>query len=271
MDGDAITWWGEFYRLQDLARQSPEPERSELEARINRDHAHLVARYDGEVSYLDAQLGRLLGGLRKLDRWGDTFVVVVGDHGESFGEHRVQLWEHNGTVFDDVLHVPMLLRRPDGVGAGQRVAGLVRTIDVAPTVLDWLGLPGLEGIQGRSILALTEDPEAPAPGEILIEALRNEQLRPTQQSYLGLRTERHKVVLEFDSEGKVVDRRVYDLGADPTEHISDADLDAPEDADTLAQRVLDEHAALERGRSLPTRGLDEVSSEALRALGYLEE
>ena len=271
MDGDAITWWGEFNRLQDRARQSAEPERSELEARINRDHSHMVARYDGEVSYLDAQLGRLLGGLEKLDRWGDTFVVVVGDHGESFGEHRVQLWEHNATVFDEVLHVPMLLRRPDGVGAGQRVAGLVRTIDVAPTVLDWLGLPGLEGIQGRSILALTEDPKMAAPGEILIEALREDQLRPAQQSFLGLRTERHKLVLEFDSEGKVVGRKLYDLATDPAERRPDADLDAPNDLDTLAQRVLDEHGALGRSRDLPTRGLDEVSSEALRALGYLEE
>jgi arylsulfatase A-like enzyme len=269
MDGDAITWWREFNRLQDRARQSPEPERSELEARINRDHSHLVARYDGEVSYLDAQLGRLLGGLQKLDRWKDTFVVVVGDHGESFGEHRVQLWEHNATVFDEVLQVPLLLRRPDGVGAGQRVAGLVRTIDVAPTVLDWAGLPPLEGIQGRSLLPLTEDPDADAPGEILVEARRNRQLRPAQQSYLGLRTERHKVVVEFDAEGEIVDRKVYDLAADPAERRPDSNLS--EDREALAQRVLDEHAALEQGRRLPTRSLDEVSSEALRALGYLEE
>jgi len=271
MDGDAITWWGVFNELQDRARRSGEPERSELEARINRDHGHMVARYDGEVSYLDAQLGRLLSGLQELGRLQNTLVVVVGDHGESFGEHRVQLWEHNATVFDDALHVPMLLRRPDGVGAGRRVAGLVRTIDVAPTVLDWLGLPGFEDIQGRSILPLTEDPEADAPGEILIEALRNEQLRPTPHSYLGLRTEHHKLILEFDSEGEIVDRRIYDLVADPGERRPIADDDAPGDPQTLAQRVLDEHAALGRGGSLPTRGLDEVSSEALRALGYLEE
>lgn len=271
MDGDAVNWWGEFTRLRERARRSSEPERSELEARINRHHGHLVARYDGEVSYVDAQLGRLLGGLQKLGRWGDTLVLVVGDHGESFGEHRVQIWEHNGSVYDEVLHVPMLLRRPDGVGAGQRVAGLVRTIDVAPTVLDWLGLPGLEGIQGRSILALTEDPGAAAPGEVLIEALREKQLRPTQKSFLGLRTERHKVVLELDAEGRVVGREIYDLAADPAERSPEAGRDAPQGPEALVQRVLDEHAALERGRSLPTRGLDEVTSDALRALGYLEE
>jgi arylsulfatase A-like enzyme len=271
MDGDAITWWHGFNRLQGRAIKAVEPERSELETRINRDHAHMVARYDGEVSYLDAQLGRLLGGIQELDRLGNTFVVVVGDHGESFGEHRVQLWEHNATVFDEVLRVPMLLRRPDGVGAGERVAGLVRTIDVAPTLLDWLGLPGLEGVQGRSLLALTEDPEADAPGEILIEALRNRQLRPVQQSYLGLRTERHKVVLELDAAGDVTNRRIYDLATDPGERRPDAEIEAPETRDTLAQRVLDAHAALERGRNLPTRGLDEVDSEALRALGYLDE
>ena len=64
---------------------------------------------------------------------------------------------------------------------------------------------------------------------------------------------------------------LYDLAADPAERRPNADLDAPNDLDTLAQRVLDEHGALGRSRDLPTRGLDEVSSEALRALGYLEE
>jgi arylsulfatase A-like enzyme len=270
MDGDAVTWWGEFSRLRELALQSSGPERAGFEAQINRNHAHLVARYDGEVSYLDAQLGRLLAGLQKLGRWEDTLVVVVGDHGESFGEHGVQMWEHNTTVFDEVLRVPLLLRRPDGVGAGQRVSGLVRTLDVAPTVLDWLGLPGLEGVQGRSILALTEDPGAAAPGEILIEALREKQLRPAPTSFLGLRTERYKVVLELDAEGQVVGRAIYDLAADPAESQPDAGRAALPDPEAVVQRVLGEHAALVQERSLPTRGLDEVTSEALRQLGYLE-
>jgi arylsulfatase A-like enzyme len=271
MDGDAVTWWGEFSRLRERARRSPEPERFELEARINRDHAHLVARYDGEVSYLDAQLGRLLDGLEKLGHRGDTLVLVVGDHAESFGEHGVQMWEHNATVYDEVLRVPLLLRRPDGVGAGRRVSRLVRTIDVAPTVLEWLGLPGLEGVQGRSILSLTEDPEAAAPGEILIETLREKQLRPTDHSFLGLRTERQKVVLELDAEDRLVGREIFDLASDPAERRPDGGGGAAQDPEALVQRALDEHAALARGRSLPTRDLDRVSSDALRALGYLAE
>ena len=64
---------------------------------------------------------------------------MVADHGESFGEHQ-QIWEHNGEIYDEVVRVPLLIRRPDGVGAGTVVDRLVRNYDVTPTVLDYLGL-----------------------------------------------------------------------------------------------------------------------------------
>ncbi len=105
--------------------------------------------YDREISYVDACLGDLLDRLRK-DGWLDGAVlVIVGDHGESLDEHGEQT--HGALLYEGVLHVPMLVRAPGLVPAARRVRGPVSLVDVAPTALDLLGLPPLEGAQGRSL------------------------------------------------------------------------------------------------------------------------
>lgn len=124
-----------------------DPEPSELE----RD---LVRLYEGEVSYLDAHLGRLFDGLREAGVWDDALVVVTADHGETFHEHA-DCWNHGLGVYDTTVRVPLIVRAP-GRGAGARVAQVVSTIDVAPTVLDLLGLEPGPRVDGHSLAPLLE-------------------------------------------------------------------------------------------------------------------
>ena len=236
----------------------------------SREDRHMVARYDGELGYLDSQLGRLFAALREAGHWRETLVVVVADHGESFGEHGVQYWEHNSTVFDDVLRVPLLIRRPDGVGRGRRVAGLVRTIDVAPTVLDWLGASPPEGMQGVSLLGLTGDGDVEAPGEIVVEALRGRQINPRDHSLLGLRTEQAKLMVRFDATGRPARAVVFDLEKDPGERRPTPAARAGRRFTELWKQLTERRRTLSRRTRSTSRELDELTSQALEALGYLE-
>ncbi len=114
------------------------------------DKAKIVALYDGGIVYADEYVGRLVALLKKMSLWDDTILVVLSDHGEEFWEHDNVT--HSFTVYDEVLHVPLLWRVPGHASSGLRVARRVHLMDVAPTLLDLAGLPVPESFMGRSLL-----------------------------------------------------------------------------------------------------------------------
>jgi arylsulfatase len=94
--------------------------------------------YDGEVAYLDQQVGRLLGFLESRGMLENTLIVLVADHGESLGEHGIR-YRHVG-LHDTTTHVPLMIRWPGRDQEGRRLHGLVQTIDLFPTLLKAAGL-----------------------------------------------------------------------------------------------------------------------------------
>jgi arylsulfatase A-like enzyme len=95
--------------------------------------------YDGEVAYMDHQVGRLLDGMASRGLLATTVVALVADHGENLGEHGL-LYRHVG-LFETTTHVPLLVRWPGPPRPGRRFDGLVQTIDLFPTLLAAAGLP----------------------------------------------------------------------------------------------------------------------------------
>ncbi len=255
MDGDQRKFW-QLYKRGQLGAG---------------DREHMSALYDGELAWQDEQLGRLLDGLRKVGRFDETLIVVVADHGEALGEHK-QIFEHNSEIYDEVMRVPLIVRRPDASARGERVAPLVRTLDVAPTVLEWLRLPPEPAMQGRSLLSFTDaDPArraaAEAPGEILLEALRERQINVVPNSLIGLRSERFKVIVTLDRANEPVKVELYDLELDPGEK-RDLAAAQPERAATLRDEALRQMRELPPPVGSNARELEALDSEALHALGY---
>jgi arylsulfatase A-like enzyme len=119
------------------------------------DLAYLRGRYEGEVAYADANIGKLLADLEAGGR--KTIVLVTADHGEAFYEHGVM--EHVADLHQPVMRVPLILSGP-GVPAGVRVSGEARTIDFMPTLLDLAGIAPPE-VQGRSLVPLLKNQELP--------------------------------------------------------------------------------------------------------------
>src|SRR5919197_1548478 len=114
--------------------------------------AHLRALYDREIAFTDEQLGRLLAGLRERKLEADTAVIITSDHGESFNEH--DLWLHGGGLYRNEMRVPLLIRYPDHLPAGQVLGGPVGLVDVMPTLLELAHLPIPKSVQGTSLLPL---------------------------------------------------------------------------------------------------------------------
>jgi arylsulfatase A-like enzyme len=172
----------------------PEPYRS----------AYAHDPYVGEIAFADAQIGRLLAFLDSEALLDDTLVVVAADHGESLGERGEQ--RHGMLLYENVLRVPLILRIP-GVRPS-RVPHLVRLIDVMPTVLDLLGLPGASAGDGRSFAAVVHGRSGREALEAYSESVYAERLGcgPLR----SLRRSRFKLIDGVRPE-------LYDLELDPFE------------------------------------------------------
>jgi choline-sulfatase len=133
------------------------------------------AGYADEVAFVDTQIGRLLSGLKSVGVEGKTLVVAVGDHGEGLGEHQEA--EHGYFVYETTMHVPLLIWAPGTVPGGKVIDGETRTIDLVPTILDYLQLPPDAQAQGVTLrpaidgktpdLKLTGYGETFSPQEVL--------------------------------------------------------------------------------------------------------
>lgn len=105
--------------------------------------------YDGEIAYVDSVIGSLLDFLQKESLQDRTLIVLTSDHGESLGQHGEET--HGYFIYEATQHVPLIWVHPDGSLAGRQVTGTVRLIDIAPTLLQVLGIPIPGSVQGNSL------------------------------------------------------------------------------------------------------------------------
>jgi iduronate 2-sulfatase len=117
----------------------------------------LIHGYRACVSYIDAQVGRLLEELDRLGLSERTLVVLWGDHGWHLGEHGI--WGKN-TALDVALRVPLIVRGP-GLASGKSTKALVETVDILPTLCELTGIPVPDQSEGLSFVPLLEDPKRP--------------------------------------------------------------------------------------------------------------
>jgi arylsulfatase A-like enzyme len=118
-----------------------------------RDLAHLSALYDSEVHYVDRAIGQLLGSLAP-EVLAHTLVALTADHGEELLDHGG--WKHGQALYDEQIHVPLIFRWDGHLGAGRRLGGTVRLLDLAPTLAAAAGAPPDPGWEGVDLLpALT--------------------------------------------------------------------------------------------------------------------
>jgi arylsulfatase A-like enzyme len=156
-------------------------------------------RYLNALHEADAQIGRLLDGLRQRNLADDTVVVIVGDHGEDFG-YPHNSWGHSGKVYQEDVNVPFILWNPVLFKGAGRSKVLGAHLDLSPTVLDLLNIPCPPKWQGRSMFDSSRPPRAYFYGamEDLLIGMRERDYKYIFNATLGM-------------------EELYDLAADPQE------------------------------------------------------
>lgn len=135
-----------------------------------RDVEHLLALYDGEISYWDSELGRMAAYLDGMGLWQDSLIVLTSDHGQMFGEHGK--WVHRNSLYEEVLRVPLIIRYPAVVPAGQLRDTPVSNMDILPTILDLAGVEVPAGLAGQSLRPLLLG--APFPARPIVAEMAGE-------------------------------------------------------------------------------------------------
>ncbi len=204
-------------------------------ARSPADVQRVVSLYLGEIAYNDHAFGELLSWMRARGVLDRTIAVFTSDHGEEFWEHGER--GHGKTLFEEALHVPLVVRYPGAVPAGRRLGQLVSTVDVLPTVFALAGLDPPAWVDGRSLLETPgEDPAVFA--SCLLQRM----------DLHVVRTERWKLVWD-----RHADRRMlFDLESDPRE-TKDVSARHPNVADELFARLVAQRDA-EREKRIRLHG-----------------
>jgi Tfp pilus assembly protein PilF len=214
--------------------------------------------YAGEIAYADESLGTLLEHLKRLGVYDHTLIVFTADHGEGNGEHNEST--HSLLMYNSTLHVPLIVKFPNGDHAGRRVSPWVGLVDVFPTVLELLDMETPDAIQGTSLMSHLRS-DKPATSELYAETL-SPRLSRDWGELRGLISGDYKYIHGPRPE-------LYNLMSDPKEldNLIDRHPDVAADLRERLQDYLDEHAVPDLDSSVY---VDEETLRRLQGLGYVQ-
>ncbi len=240
------------------------------------DGREYIDRYDEEIAYADAEIGRLLQAYEENGLLDTTLFVFTADHGETLME-RYRYFVHDFQVYEELIRVPLAIRAP-GLRPGTRVSTPVSIVDIVPTILECAGLPVPEGLDGQSLLEPKED------RNLFAESTFPD--RDEAQWRCVVRGAKKWMICVVSNPDKTVKHyRFYDLDNDPDEERSlrfarseaarrlEALIEADEDIGCLTPIILKGEKieapkrASEEEEEAP--GVNEETIEMMRSLGYV--
>jgi len=225
--------------------------------------------YDGEIAYADSVVGSVLDVLQRHGLYQNTVIAVAADHGEAFGEHGEKY--HGIFLYDETIHVPLVLKMAGEKFAGKRVGSRVALADVAPSLLQAARIPVPSTMQGQSLFPLMDIPKSAAGRQNAGEERKSPD-RPIYSEtdyahraygWSELRSWRVQKYLYVQAPKK----ELYDQSSDP-----DALKNLAADANAVADTLDGQLSAFRKktsGATIKQSEVDPAQVENLRALGYL--
>lgn len=189
-------------------------------------------RFDSEIWYTDMWLGKLFDFAKKQPWWDETAIIVSADHGEAFGEHDMH--KHAFEIWDVLTRVPLLVKAP---GAEPKRIEQPRThIDIAPTIMELMGLEPIEGMQGESLVPEIYGKEEPKSREPILLELAEDTNNPARRA-----------IIEGDYKLTVYDKGwkklLFNIEKDPGEE-KDLSKEMPEKVEELEKKLEEAFDAL---------------------------
>ncbi|MCP4601996.1 MAG: sulfatase-like hydrolase/transferase [Proteobacteria bacterium] len=238
------------------------------------------AMYAGCVLAADRWIGIVTKAFIKEGLYDRTMFIVTSDHGEEFGDHHPNSFYniHGHTLYEEMVHVPLIIKLPNQKYAGKRVSDVTRIVDIMPTILDVLSIkPENDEMQGISMRPLWEKSSKAPSRNAFSEALTT----PVEKK--SIRTDRYKYILSVDWNTVIMNGRshvpdepllqeLYDLHEDPLEEnnllLSEFSEDAEKLAEDFVKKIQD--YVPDHGGKTETIELEPETVERLKSLGYID-
>lgn len=216
---------------------------------------NLIRGYRACISFMDAQLGRVLEELDRLGLRENTIIVFLGDHGYHLGENGIFT---KMTNFELGTHAPLIVSAPGMKTAGQHTRALVEFVDIYPTLAELAGLPLPPHLEGASFAPLLAQPDQPWK-----KAAFSQYLRPGKDKVMGrsMRTDRWRYTEWVDAKDENVGVELYDEINDPKENVNVAGEE--QNKEVITQLAKELHAGWTAARKSatvapPTRDTEDV-------------
>lgn len=225
------------------------------------DLRYIQSVYHAEVAFVDAQIKRLIDGLKKMKMWDRTTLIITADHGEEFWDHNG--FEHGHTMYDELIRIPLIVRLPKHMTVVRhRVKTQVRALDLMPTIFELAGLKPLAEFDGESLLNLMLTSAETKNRPILSEGT----LYGVDK--LSWRVGSHKYIHDLGGQGD----ELYHVSLDPGETHNLIEQ-KPDLARQLRTQLLDFRSRLEQRTSslMETQEVNMKSHllDAIRSTGYI--
>ena len=161
---------------------------------------YVIATYDGGIAYVDNELGKFLGKLKELGVYEKTLIIITSDHGEEFLEHGSV--GHANIQYQELTHIPMIMKLPDSMISGRRIPQLVSIIDIMPTVLELVGIEVNEQTQGKSMAPLIFNGRSIRDSAYMVHSIRTQDWKmfPERNELYSMETDgedRFNVIDEY--------------------------------------------------------------------------
>jgi arylsulfatase A-like enzyme/Tfp pilus assembly protein PilF len=224
------------------------------------------ALYDGEIAYVDSAMGKFFRQLKASGLYDETVVALTADHGESLGAHGEE--EHGILLYDETIHVPLLIKMPKGASKGERIEERVELADIMPTLLQKVGIEVPEKVQGQSLLGFVEpgSPAGAAAAKVWQDRGAYSQADYSHIAFdwsalQSIRTGKYLFI-------QAPRRELYEDAIDPGAKDNLA-AKSPAVADTLAANMRAFEDKTANKQETPKAKMDEAKMKKLAVLGYM--
>jgi arylsulfatase A-like enzyme len=214
-----------------------------------------IAQYDAAIRFFDAQLKLFIGKLKDLGLYDNTIIIISADHGELLGEHGYY-FGHGVFLYEPLLKVPLIIKASPSVKKENVQQPVGASVDIAPTILDMLGIKAGSSFDGCSLVPLISGGGKPS---------REFTIHDTTHEKTAIRTARWKLIRSETARSPAYE--LYNIQDDPQESVNLVDTER-EVSESL-RSVLDAYCK-SKPVWVPQEPLEEASKKQLQALGYLQ-
>ena len=228
-----------------------------------------IANYDGEIRFMDSEVGKLLNTVKSVGLDANTLIIIMADHGEGLGQHG---WmQHGMYLYDEQVRIPLIMSLPDVIPTNTRLNSITEAIDIAPTILDLLGLESEKGFSGESLAPMIQGVKTLPRSAVFIERRHYKAAKFANFVVRGNKFAVRHENLKYIWAAEEGTKELYNMHDDP-EELSNVVEKYPDAADRLEKMIIIWKNEQEggHGHKRLEQSIDSQSLEKLKSLGYVE-